>query len=163
MSLTQVGEDVDTALRALRTELDRAWETFFALAKQAKRSDLDQRTNGSRWTNGPLLFHMLLGYLVVRTLLPLVRFLGRRPPVVGRRLSGALNTGTRPFHAVNYLGACVGALAFRGPRLPRQVDRTIAAPHRGLDGEDEGSLALRMPFPARCDPFLHRLDDRPRR
>lgn len=148
MGLTRVGEDVDTDRRAVHTELDRARETFHALARQATRSDLDRRTNGTRWTNRQLLFHMLLGYLVVRTLLPLVRFLGRRPPVVGRRFSGVLNAGTRPFHVVNYVGACGGALVFRGPRLLRQVDRTIAALHRGLDRENEGSLALRMPFRA---------------
>lgn len=97
---------------------------------------------------------MLLGYLVVATLLPLVRFLGRRPPAVGRAFAAVLNAGARPFHLVNYVGACGGAVVFRGPRLLRQVDRTMGALHRRLDGETRDSSSLRMPFPAGWDPYF---------
>ena len=60
-------------------------------------------------------------------LLPLVRLFGRLPDRAGRVFAGLLNAGRRPFHVVNYLGSCGGALVFHGPRLIRQMDRTVAA------------------------------------
>jgi hypothetical protein len=43
---------------------------FRALIATASPAGLRRRTNGTRWTNRQLLFHMVLGYLVVRTLMP---------------------------------------------------------------------------------------------
>lgn len=145
---------MDAERQVLHAELEGARATFHELVAQATRADLDRRSRGTRWTNRQLLFHMLLGYLVVRTVLPLVRFLGRRPAAVGRAFSGVLNAGTRPFHLVNYLGACGGAILFRDHRLLQQVDRTFSELHRRLDLETEESLALGMPFPTGWDPYF---------
>jgi hypothetical protein len=49
---------------------------------------------------------MLFGYLIVRTLMPLVHALGKRPDRWSRRFAAILNTGQRPFHVINYLGSC---------------------------------------------------------
>jgi hypothetical protein len=139
---------------SVHEELERARETFHRILDGASPQALGQPTNGTRWTNLQMLFHMLLGYLVVRTLLPLVRTLGRLPDRGSRLFAGVLNTATRPFHVVNYLGGCGGALVFRGPRLTAQVDRTIAALHRQLDRETDAGLALRMHFPTGWDPYF---------
>ena len=53
---------------------------------------------------------MLFGYLIVRTLLGLVRMFGRLPDSYSRVFAACLNSGTRPFHVVNYLGSCGGTL-----------------------------------------------------
>lgn len=50
-------------------------------------------TDGTRSTNSQLLFHMLLGYFVVRSLLGLVRTLGQMPEGVSRRFAQLLNAG----------------------------------------------------------------------
>jgi hypothetical protein len=60
----------------------------------------------------------------------------------------------QPADAVNYLGACGGALVFRGPRLARQLDRTVDRLHRHLDAETDDALARRMHFPLGWDPFF---------
>src|SRR5687767_11177470 len=137
---------VDAERQSVHDELDRVRATFHEVVEKSTPASLRRRTSGTRWTNRQLLFHMLLGYLVVRTLLPLVRFLARRPPAVGRAFAALLDAGTRPFHVVNYLGSCGGALVFRDQRLLVQVDRTILALHRRLDRESDADLALRMPF-----------------
>jgi hypothetical protein len=49
-------------------ELRRAQAEFHALAHTASAEDLARRSSGTRWTNRQLLFHMVLGYLVVRTM-----------------------------------------------------------------------------------------------
>ena len=140
--------------RAVHEELDRAQAVFHALMAAASPADLRRRTDGTRWTNGQMLFHMFFGYLVVRRLLGLVRLMGRLPDRVGRVFARALDAGTRPFHLVNYLGSCGGALAVHGPRLTRWFDRTVAALHDQLDGETEEALRRDMHFPVRWDPFF---------
>ena len=96
---------------------ERVRETFHRLVDTSSAADLRRPTDGTRWTNGQLLFHMLLGYFVVRSLLGLVRTLGRMPDGISRWLARVLNAGTQPFHMVNYLGGCAGALVLHGPRL----------------------------------------------
>lgn len=63
----------------IQQEFDLACETFHALLRDAATSDLRPRSDGTRWNNRQLLFHMLFGYLIIRRLLPLVRFFGRQP------------------------------------------------------------------------------------
>ena len=140
--------------QAVHDELERARHAFHEMVRDASPAALRRRTDGTRWTNRQLLFHMLLGYLVVRTLLPLVRTLGRLPDRVSLTFARVLNAGTRPFHLVNYLGACGGALVLHDRRLIARVDRTIAALHRQLDQETDASLALRMHFPTGWDPYF---------
>jgi Response regulator receiver domain/DinB superfamily len=139
---------------ALHREMEAARRSFHALLHGATREDLRRATLGTRWTNEQLLYHMLFGYLIVRTLLPLVRVMGRLPGDPSRVLARVLNAVTRPFHVVNYLGSCGGALVVRGNRAMTKMDRTIAALHRQLDRESDASLRRGMHFPARWDPYF---------
>ena len=52
-------------------EMEQARNSFRQLLNDASSASLRRRSNGTRWTNRQLLFHMLFGYLIVRTLLPL--------------------------------------------------------------------------------------------
>ena len=51
-------------------EMRRASAEFHQLISSASPADLRRPTDGTRWTNQQLLFHMVLGYGIVRTLLP---------------------------------------------------------------------------------------------
>jgi hypothetical protein len=139
---------------ALHREMDQACAELHRLVATASRHDLQRGTRGTRWTNEQLLYHMVFGYMIVRTLLPLVRTMSRLPDVVSRTFAATLNAGTRPFHVVNYLGSCGGALVFRGPRVTALLDRTMAALHRSLDAEHEATLVRGMHFPVRWDPYF---------
>jgi hypothetical protein len=140
--------------QSIHEELERSRSTLHHVVLQASAADLRRRSDGTRWTNGQLLYHMVFGYMIVRTLLGLVRTFGRLPDGSSRTFAAILNAGTRPFHIVNYLGSCGGALVFHGPRLARQLDRTIAALHRHLDRESDQALVRRMHFPVGWDPFF---------
>lgn len=140
--------------QAIHDELERARRDFRRLVTGATASRLHVRTHGTRWTNQQMLFHMAFGYLVVRRLLPLVRVFGALPDGVGRTFARLLQAGTRPFHVINYLGSCGGAVVFRGAGLTRLLDRTAAALHRQLDAESDEGLARRMHFPLGWDPFF---------
>ena len=120
----------------------------------ATPAGLRRRTDGTRWTNRQMLWHMVFGFLVVRRLLPLVRLFGRLPDSFSRTFAAALNLGTRPFHVINYAGSVGGALVFHGPRLTRRLDRTLDGLHRRLDAESDAALGRRMHFPVGWDPFF---------
>ena len=143
-----------TDRQGIHAELERVRADMHKLVSRATAAGLRRRTDGTRWTNGQMLWHMAFGYLLVRRLLPLVRLFGRLPEPFRRTFAAVLNAGTRPFHYINYLGAVGGALVFHGPRLTRQMDRTIDRLHRRLDTEDDEALARRMHFPAGWDPFF---------
>ena len=64
-------------------EMRRAQAAFHQLITGASPDDLQHSTDGTRWTNRQLLFHMVLGYGVVRTLLPLVRARGASVTAAG--------------------------------------------------------------------------------
>ena len=140
--------------QSVHAELEHARAVLQTLVANASRTDLRRPTRGTRWTNQQMLFHMVFGYLIVLRLLPLVRFLGRCPDRYSRVFSAVLNAGTRPFHVVNYLGSCGGALVFHGPRLVRKLDRIVSALHRHLDDESEQTLRRRMHFPVGWDPYF---------
>jgi DinB superfamily len=143
-----------TDRQRIHDELERARTDLHRLVVRATAAELRRRTNGTRWTNQEMLWHMTFGYLIVRRLLPLVRVFGRLPDRYSRTFAAVLNAGTRPFHHINYLGSVGGALVFHGPRLTRKFDHTIDVLHRRLDAETEEALGRRMHFPVGWDPFF---------
>ncbi|MEP6817448.1 MAG: DinB family protein [Marmoricola sp.] len=146
--------ELPVSRESVREEIREAAATFHTLVAAASAEDLRRPSAGTRWTNRQLLFHMMFGYMIVRTLLPLVRMFARVPTPLSRAFARTLNATSRPFHWVNYLGSCVGALVFRGPRLGAQFDRTISAIERRLVRESDAGLASRMHFPVDWDPFF---------
>lgn len=137
----------------VRAEMERARETFRLIA-DASPEDLQRKSRGTRWTNEQLLFHMLFGYLIVRTLLWLVRGFGRLPGGVSLVYARLLNSASRPFHVINYWGSRGGALVFGRDRMGRKMNQVIDSLERQLDRESDAALALRMHFPTRWDPFF---------
>jgi hypothetical protein len=105
--------------------MERARIDFRDLVGQATPADLRRRSNGTRWTNRQLLFHMLFGYLIVRTLMPLVHAFGKRPASWSRRFAAILNACQRPFHLINYLGSCGGGQLLPTSTMIKLMDRTI--------------------------------------
>ena len=133
-------------------EMRRAQADFHQLITNASPDDLRRPTDGTRWTNRQLLFHMVLGYGVVRTLLPLVRTLGRLGH--SRGFAATLNAGRRPFHWINYLGPCVAARLLTPRAITALLDRTIDSLRRRLAAETERNLTLSMHMPTDWDPYF---------
>jgi len=70
------------------TRWSRQDRPFHRLLDSATVAELSRPSNGTKWTNGQLLFHMLFGYLIVVRLLVLVRIFGRLPDGVSRVFRG---------------------------------------------------------------------------
>jgi hypothetical protein len=123
----------------IRDEMRRAQAELHQLIRGASVDDLRRRSTGTRWTNRQLLFHMVFGYLIVRTLIPLVHALGRLGH--SRGFAATLNATRRPFHVINYLGSCGGGQILTTHAMAALLDRTINALQRGArhrDGREPG-------------------------
>jgi len=138
----------------MHAEMDRARCEFAALIRTSTPVDLARPSNGTRWTNEQLLFHMLFGYLVTRNLRVVVKLVTRLPLPAQRGFVGLLNVCTRPFHHINYWGSRAGARFLSTARMDAWFDRVIASLHRHLDAETDAALTRSMPFPTGWDPYF---------
>jgi hypothetical protein len=133
---------------------ERARQQFHRLLDAASEQDLARRSCGTRWDNRQLLWHMLFGYLVVRSLLVLVHVLGRLPRGVSRGFARFLDHAVVPFDLVNYAGPCAAVKVVSLRRMGVTFDRVIGSLHRRLAAEPERDLARGMHFPVRWDRFF---------
>ncbi|WP_020501430.1 MULTISPECIES: DinB family protein [Pseudonocardiaceae] len=140
--------------QAVHDDMERARVSFHRLLNAATDADLRKPSNGTRWNNRQLLFHMLLGYLIIRALVTLAKVFDRRPSGAGRGFARALNAATTPFDLVNYAGSYLGGTALTRKQMASRFDRVIAALHRRLDAETEADLVRGMHYPTRWDPFF---------
>ena len=140
--------------QAIAAELEASRVRLHELIAGAGPADLRRGSQGTQWTNEQLLFHMVFGFLIVRTLLPLVRLMGRLPAWVGRRFAAVLDSTRRPFHVINFWGSRIGARVFSAKRMGRLCDRVIAHLRRSLEREPEANLRRGMPFPTSWDPYF---------
>ena len=145
---------MDAARQAVHDELERVRQEFGRHVLEMSEEDLRQRSTGTRWTNRQLLFHMLFGYLLVRSLLLMVKVLGRLPAGSTRPFAAVLNSLTRPFHSINYWGSVIGGAVFTPERMRRRLDRVTAALERDLDKQTDASLQRGMAYPTRWDPYF---------
>ena len=135
-------------------EMREAAADFRLLLDGATSAELRRGSDGTKWTNEQLLFHMLFGYLVVRRLLPLVRLMGRLPDRVSTTFAAVLNAGTRPFHVVNYLGSLGGARVLGHAGMERVFDRVVNTLAASLLAASEAELGRGMHFPIGWDPYF---------
>lgn len=145
-------ESVDRA--AIAADLERARISLHELLDDMGAKDFERSSNGTRWTNEQLLFHMVFGYMVVRRLLVLVRMFARLPDGVSRVFARALDAATPVFDKVNYRGSCLAARVFDRRRMGRKCDRVIKSLQRRLADESDAALRSGMHFPTRWDPFF---------
>jgi DinB family protein len=135
-------------------ELDRVRRDFRELLDNANAAELRKPTNGTMWNNEQLLFHMLFGYLLVRNMRLLVWGFSRLPEGVSRRFAALLNAGTRPFHAINYVGSLFGARTLGHARMERLMDRVLSSLQASLRAQPECALDRGMHFPVGWDPYF---------
>jgi hypothetical protein len=140
--------------RDIDAELERVTADFHRLLDSATGAELGMPTNGTKWTNKQLLFHMLFGFILVRALLPLVKGFGCLPPAASRTFAAILNAGTRPFHVVNYLSALPGGTVLGSRAMGRLMDSTIERLRHRVARESEHTLGLAMHFPVGWDPYF---------
>ena len=138
----------------ISTEIRRARDDFHRLVDNATATELRMRSNGTKWTNDQLLFHMLFGYLLVGNLLWLVRGFSYLPPAASRRFAQALNAATRPFHVINYVGSLGGARVLGRSGMKWVMDRVTRSLIHTVENAGEKQLKRGMHFPIGWDPYF---------
>jgi hypothetical protein len=145
---------MDPAREACLEGYRRALHELNSWLENSSTSDLKRKSAGTRWTNEELLFHMVFGYMIVRSLLPLVRVVGRLPRSWGKGFAAMLDAATGPFDVVNYWGSRAAAMVYDRRRMGRKLETTITALASRLERETPATLARSMPFPTLWDPFF---------
>jgi hypothetical protein len=138
----------------IHAELDRVRQDYRVLLETASVADLRRPTDGTKWNNELLLFHMLFGYLLVRNLRILVWGFSRLPQGASRRFAALLNAGARPFHLINYAGSLFGARTLGYARMERLMDRVLSDLQTSLRAQAEHTLDRGMHFPVDWDPYF---------
>jgi DinB family protein len=136
-------------------ELDRVRADFRNLLDTASVAELRQPSDGTKWTNEQLLFHMLFGYLLVWNLRLLVRGFARLPDSASKGFAAALNSATRPFHVINYMGSLGGARVLGYTGMERLMDRVIDSLQASLRRQSTTALDRGMHFPVGWDPYFN--------
>lgn len=144
----------DVTRQAIRKEYETTRSEFRATLDSLSDEDLRRKSLNAGWTNGEILFHITFGFVILSSLVPLVRFLGRLPPGWSRALAGVLNAFTGFFNWINALGARVGGRAFRGRNVGSKYDRTYAALMKKLDAVRPDEWHRGMYYPTRWDSLF---------
>jgi hypothetical protein len=146
---------MDTAGRErIYEELRRARVTFRRLVQDASPDDLARASDGTRWTNRQLLFHMLFGYLITRTLIVLAGMFAHLPARGSRMFARLLDALATPFNWVNYAGSCAGAKVFPQRYMAAKLDRVTMVLERQLRAKTAVQMHSGMHYPTRWDPFF---------
>ena len=125
---------------SLASELERARGDFHKLLTMVGDDEWTKPTQGTRWTNEQLLFHMVFGYMVVQRPLILVRVLSHLPDWVSRWFARMLNAASSPFNAINFYGTNAAAVVYNRNRMGAKMDRVIDALQQSLIGHNAAAL-----------------------
>ena len=144
-----------TVKEDLRADLSSARSTFQALIDSLSEEDLRRRSNIPGWTNQQVLFHMAFGFILLPSLVRMIKFWALFPRGFSRPFAAALDASTPLFNWINGLGPRLGARIYSGRSLGRRYDRAHARIQRILDSTSERDLALGMHYPQRWDPLFN--------
>ena len=104
------------------------------------------------WTNGQLLFHILLGFILVPPLARLFVLFDHLPRACSRAFAAALNLSTPLFNRMNAIGPRAGARALGRAGILRQFDRVHKRILIRLDRTRPRDWVRTMHYPTRWDP-----------
>lgn len=140
--------------RAVEDEYERARHDFRALVDVLSPDDLRRRTAGTRWSNQQMLFHLVLGYLVVRTLLPFCRLMSHLPARLSKAFAVVLDRLVGKFDCVNYWGAVLGARILTPQRLVKILDHATHTLGARLSRAKRRSVGAGHVFPEEVGSLL---------
>ena len=137
-----------------RSALEWIRDDYCRIVPAATSSELDGRSDGTKWTNRELLFHMWFGQRIARAMVPVMGGFSHLPPAASRGYAALLTAATRPYEWVNYAGG-VGGARFAGlDRAQRwMVGDTNWLIHWG-DRATAADLARGMSVPPGWDPYF---------
>jgi hypothetical protein len=137
---------------SIRSELQATRADYHALLGSLSEQGWYGRSRNPAWTNGQLLFHVTLAFLLVLPLFRIMRLFGRLPRRCSKIFASLLNLSTPLFNRVNAIGPRVGARIYQRDALGRKYDRVHAAILKRLYSIRDEEWARGMYYPTRWEP-----------
>lgn len=144
--------DAEKARLHVIGELNKAREEFQAKLKPMSEADFARRSLDPGWTNGQVMFHITLGYMLLPVLIPVMILFAHLPKAISNAFVWLLNASTPIFNWINGLGPRGGARVYDRSRLAGKFDRTLDAVERTARRLKPHQWKLSMPMPNRWDP-----------
>lgn len=135
----------------IRNEFEVTREEYHSLLKSFSENDLKRRSNNQGWTNKEVLFHILLGFIVVTLLFPMVKLFAKLPNTYSKIFASMLNASTPIFNFLNAFGARIGGKIFSVSALDKKFSQTIDNLLRKLETVKEEEWEKGMYFPHKWD------------
>lgn len=139
---------------SIRLELEEARLAFHSLLASLSDDAWRGPSANPGWTNGEVIFHMTLGFMILVALIPLVRLFGRLPPWASRIYASILDFATPLFNWVNALGARGGGRVYDRASIGASFDRAHRRLRRLIDRLPDGEWRRSMHYPRRWDPLF---------
>jgi len=136
----------------IRDELEAARFSFHALLDSLSEQGWFERSQNPAWTNGQLLFHIMLGFKLVSPLSRIMWVFGRLPRQCSKAFAALLNLGTPLFRLVNAMGPRMGSRIYDRDRIGSMYDKVYSRMVTKLNSLGDEELAQGMFYPARWDP-----------
>jgi hypothetical protein len=144
--------DLEARRRQLRADLELARVEFHALIDSVSEQAWADRSHNPAWTNGQVLFHILLGFILVRPLADLLILFGRLPAGCSKVFAGILNLATPLFNRINAIGPRIGAGWLGRAGIIRRFDQVQGGLLTRVDRFQPRHWNLTMRYPTRWDP-----------
>jgi hypothetical protein len=138
----------------LIAELESTRSTFLSAIASLSKDDLRRRSYIAGWTNGELLFHMAFGFLIIPSLVRMIRFWSLFPTSFSKPFAVLLDVSSPAFNWINGLGPHLGARIYAGKSLGKKYDRTFVKIMRMLSSSTDTDLASGMYYPKSWDPLF---------
>ena len=138
----------------IRKEIVKVREVYNKLLYSLTNADMAKKSKNAGWTNGEILFHILLGFIVVILLFPLVKMFARLPKSWSKKFANFLNFSTPVFNFLNALGARVGGKIFNKELLKKKFDWVIEGLLKKLSDMKENDWEMGMYAPNKWDSLF---------
>jgi hypothetical protein len=147
--------EVEAQRSRLRAELEAARGEFHAMVASISEREWTLSSRNTAWTNGQVVFHILLGFILVLPLARLLVFFDRLPDQCSRTFAKTLDLSTPLFHRVNAIGPRVGARLLGRAGIISRFDHVHRAILARLDRARPVDWEATMHYPTRWDPRFH--------
>lgn len=138
----------------LLKEYEKTHQDFHSLLNSISEEDLKKKSLNSGWTNGEILFHMLLGFIILYSLIPLTRIFGKLPKSFSKVFAALLNLSTPLFNWMNALGARGGGTIFNQSKTSKRFNKTYDALIRKLNSINDDEWNKGMHYPTKWDSLF---------
>jgi DinB superfamily len=150
----EMTSDIETRREHLRCELEAARQEFYDMVASISEPWWAKPSHNPGWTNGQVLFHVLLGFILVPPLAGLLVFFGHLPAVCSRIFAAILNFSTPLFNRINAVGPRAGARLLGRAGLISKFDQVHGTILKRLERVRQGDWSLAMHYPTRWDPLF---------